>query len=896
MSVDVRILSLKKIITPQTTKLRDILKPKQGDYVSFQDFQLINISHVPAKNTGEANWEQIYKTIKKAEKQGQADVRVCQRMVLHQNNDGGKARKFWNTQPPEILYISMLQLVNTTIDASDIQSTIEAAFSMSSIPANKWSLYYSMDYADIVLFTKNIDSHDLREVLRFLISGTTAEGSEKEKTRLFRDASTQIAVSQSQLISAFDYFDKQQTEPKEALMQYFRECRYQVQFLLEANLQLNSWITFVWEKLNTCYVFPETNKPCIYKTFGHHDIGIMFPKCSLRLLLYIVYLFEKQVKQNADESIGSYVFHILCESQEESTEPYGGISADNSLLEVTQQKLSENAKKLCRNNSAEINDAGCAGEIVQSLLVLLKGGFCEEFALCLLEPFAGYLGVVNRMIAKINQFNKVIVLTTDENVCKRQKIEVEEIKEDVWNLIRSFTQAVSLLAQSTMHNDGEFVYSPSFQTHVFDVPPKLLAMYQVAAHRIQELLSDASEAANLHKYYFLFNPDFRNDIVVEIISSDDIHSSNISIVFMCEELMYKPSATLAVLCHEIAHQVGSEKRQRGERTAHIFQCIALCLLNKTFIGIPNKPTEDSLRNDNNPPDDNSKRIEKILQTIAKGMGKGFTQLYEKTRKKEWDEENHTEGKIQDLLHYSKDVKDYLKKTAGLIDLFNHENEQETLFEMLIPDMVQEFNELKESEPLVKRMFIDDFFRWLYQTNTENTQYENENWPSAEIIMKALILAVESYGATKAWEDDNNDPTEKITDIVNAFIEAYADLRMIELLHIENYSEYLAIRKITNPAVDRESNLSAIRKIAIKRLLSPEEKLQYDSVEQKLIVESLVDYLNLCRQNEFQSKTDIVEINQALSSLNGSRSFFQIRNYLHNYRTELAKNIISDALK
>lgn len=882
MATDIRVLSLRKIITPQTVKLDELLKKGQGDYVSFQDFQLIDISYVHNSDSEEALWENIYDRVNQTEKKRHDEVRICQSMVLYQDNEDGTASKFWNRKQPELLYISMLQLVNSAIDLSQIRDNIRTAFSRENILESNWSLYYSLDFCDLVLFTKNTESDRLRKALRSLVSGNSTEDTGSNKSRIFRDASTQTAISKRLVLRSFKEICE--IAHVDAIKRYLHDDKYDVQFILEANLQQNSWIIEVLKKLEDRYVF--TEMPTRYRTFGHYDIGILFPVCKLRLLLYLVFLLNQNLEEGFEKSIGAYEIHIICEDTTAPQNTYQQIPADDSLYCITKKELVPRTEGLRKKTGTpELNDAGCAYEIAQSLLVSLKSGFCEEFALCLLEPLSGYLGAVNGILSQIKEVNRKITKTRNLESYNEGAIQKRRLEEAAWSLIRSFTKAVSMIAQATMHNDGEFVYTPAFQTRVFEVPPKLLALYEVAAHKIQDLLRDSSEQNQ--QYYFLFNPDYRSDIFVEIISPDDYEpddaydthvkgrqqSNNISVVFISEKLMYNPSGTLALLCHEIAHQVGSKKRKRKERTEYLFQSISILLLDNTFIGIHRESYEE------------------LLRTLSKALGECITEEYENTRTEKVKSSTSTLPQKSPLLYYSKDVEQFIVQK---LKEPSYDGDLPFLSDNAIPTLRKALQTLSEN---ARTQMRTHFLKWMNPAlSLENIQ-SDDYWPSDEIILKAMLVQMSSYIKRKNGSDygyqDSYEYSDRISAIFSCFREAYSDLRMIELMKIDQFEDYLKIRRITRPDLDEEMYYE-IRSKAIEQLLSV-AKISFKNKEQELIVECLVNYLKECKREDLRKRDDIISMDKSVTTLDGEKSFTQIRKILQDYRSELTQSIIKNAL-
>ena len=141
--------------------------------------------------------------------------------------------------------------------------------------------------------------------------------------------------------------------------------------------------------------------------------------------------------------------------------------------------------------------------------------------------------------------------------------------------INTFYLNVSILINSTVHSDRQFIQIPHCEGSSFEMPSKIIAYYMIMSRCIASILKDEENVF----YGIMLSPKLVDELEVESplicqeTEPDQLISINIS-----EKMMYQPLRTVTILAHEIAHYVGNQIRRRDVR----WRCIFSYYINQTL--------------------------------------------------------------------------------------------------------------------------------------------------------------------------------------------------------------------------------------------------------------------------------------------------------------------------
>jgi len=551
---DIRILTFKRWNLPQTSSIAGLAEKdvRCGDYVSFQNYHFIDISKVDGSSKGD-RLARAYQTVqgirrkhheqrqRDREEKGtgetatnEPDIYVQQCMVLM-----GTSAAFWEEKPQQLL-ITMMQAADVSLNLRELEENITRTFRNHGVPDEKWALYYSLDFCDLVIFAAGISFETYHDILWDISPIHTND------TSYVRDTVTTFAIE-------YTYLKKELAAAREREKIPLEEGEEEEKF--SVSVSLNVQAVPVWNAL--CKAL-EPLQAKIFRTFGRFDVYILAEAVTFSQLLGVICAVDRACSGKTNEVFGGYEIAVL-----NSWEPGLPLDGDTAKVDFGLFCAAEGALNYLYRQYSDalrnINERnwGYAAELKRSILALLKNGFADEFAISVFLSFAEYLRFVT------------------ENA---ERIKNSLANGDSGNLFyifqRKYFQALNMLTHCTMHGEKQFIQAPSFNATLCDIPPKLLACYASAANLITDLLNDEEDKT----FSFQIVPDFQPEIYVKQISFVNNCTSKISIIYLSERLFYNPADVIPVMCHEIAHYVGNEPRKREERTKLIFSSIGVCLL------------------------------------------------------------------------------------------------------------------------------------------------------------------------------------------------------------------------------------------------------------------------------------------------------------------------------
>ena len=818
-SVDVRCLTLERWNFPQTTPLFGAEEESSvagEDYISYSSHHFIHIEE--GKSELEQPIQRVYLTMESLRKEQRrtrvSDVHMAQNMTLL-----GRKNDFWHA-PGDVLYISFLQLTNSIVPNIDtLQEKIKPIIERYASNAS-WALYYSLDFCDLVLFTKNVTYDQCNRIMWDIAVVREAE------LDILRDSFTICGFRKEFLKTAFQKLDQGQC------------LQWKEQAFLSIQLSIQSYK--VWESfeniLKTQNIFYKTTY-----TFGRYDIRLVTENLSGDQILRFLYWLDKMAENSKDNVFGGYKISIETSSEHAISQEPKDPKQDREL----EVEASQAMDLLCSQcGEAWPDSADYVDETQRSLKALLKNGFSEEFVISVLSTFLAFLEITIALEA----YRKEKRLESDEK---------HRLKESQEKMTRHYFNALNILAFCTMHGERQFIQAPAFNAMYFDVPPKLLAFYSAVAREILEVLISETDA----EYYFLFVPNYQKDINVRPLELEMRQNLpyHLAVAHLHESYFYNPILTIKLFCHEAAHYLSDRKRQ--ERARYIFRATSFVLLGNTPM--------TSIAYEEHGTD--------FLNLMAEVLADFLLEKLDNTYL-------HFTRNIQ---YHLEDISKFLLDSnygAGVFRSPFDRNEICARWSKVLR------NNVTNCPDIFKPLFVKglDAIQTTLHTMCLTSIFEKD--PNGSYVYDAFSEIVAQYVITFDPKLLKNQYANLCENMIQAFSEAYADLRMIELIgdkfSIHDYTDMFL-------QVDVDNNYQKIlRHDAVLSVVKPDgvwkKQVPEDDVFLLYILKQIRQYLSLCHKSPAESP-ELVRILEILKEGDISEQFKCIRGTIWNYRGKLIED-------
>ena len=794
-NIDARIITLKTIHQPIAQGLYEALSDEIAlhksdfNFYCLQSHQLIGITEVHTVNEDDP-LKTAYQIISKmrtveagSEVLQNADhfkaISVQQRLILF-----GEKTDFWEIDKPETLSISLLQLWdgNGSLGREEIRKKI-----IERIPEEirkKCVLYDTLDFCDYVLVVKNFGIDALHDAL------WTITHSKKGLQNIVRDSFSMFCLEDTLIMDCLQKAEEGAEEEENGPRKICEE--------IELRISVESAGAFQSFRKELQAAFPSAE---FKYTFGRNDILIKLVESSLSSVLKVIVLTDKYCRFKEEKD--SYTLPAIREYEIELTSPYNDNDYDSNIEvdHMFHRQIFNAIHKLYVAYYLALNErqtiTGYASVLQKELKSLNHNGFAEEFLLSVIPSFFSYLECAK--------------------ICENHKSPTIKAR-----LQKDYLEAMSTLVHCTMHGEKQFVQAPALNANIVDVSPKLMAFYAGVVYSITNALMDSSQIERqfvVPSYSFLIVPDFRKDIYVRHIPEltnelppdalekimDDYQ---LLIMHLPEERYYTPKEAIAVMCHEIAHRVGSVSRKREFRVKSIFQASAFYWIYLTF---PNVLTDES-KND-----------------LANTLGDLFFDEYTKHSSihPDYQEFYYRLERIEEFL----DNTNYLETFASdrlfsesLINSWVGKIEKTTIFSDLCclyfsKQKTSYITELEKENR--KRLFLPTLAGWVF----------NE---FQKTIHRSLVVQTRE---TSQW----------FRTLIGTYREAYADFKMIELLDMDK-NEYTRILEICATNIDCYPKAIRLNSVCMAAGFDPEviDKQIANQDQFRQVCATISEYLQACK--------------------------------------------------
>lgn len=737
---DLRVLTLKRWALPHTKALRDLplaTKRRFGDYISFQNYNFVDIDPVGSSSIPEAYKILLKKRVEYAAfaaSEPRIDLNIQQSLVLL-----GRKTDFWQTEPDKVLSVSMIQLhASEELNPNELELALLAAFADSG---GHVAVYFSLDYCDLVLFTRGIQLDLLHRNLWHLLYSSNP---------LAKDSTTILCFPYERFIRALRAPNDGMPivdHPLSLIMDlnvHALDTPYQIETGLR-NLGLES-------------------EP--FQITGHYDMRILVREIPPKKFPALINLVDDHCRPSGQGGYINCEVVSICPLPERKD-----IASISPLpLKVTDdmrssERLSELVlniyrqyraieKNGIRKNSDFRRQTQSLSELYHSLMILHENRSSEEFVLSILPAMRELIPIFE------NYATAYETLSSIETVSEKTEQEKGKLFNMLYSLQDDVFRTVSMLVQCTMHSERKWIQAPTFNFTLFDIPPKLLAFYAAMACQITQSLNDEDRS-----FAFLISPDFQPDIYAQSLSqrvkmrgTQSCHRNKLLLVGLCEEDFYHPDIVLEALSHEASHYISGPSRRREERAKAIFDCVAMYLLGIT---LPFFLTDDF---------PSKQELSKLVNPLGMILLEDYL--------------CHNEDSA--LLYFSSDLSAYFFEHSGIRPPFQDPSFKASLREKFTVAL----DTMSEGSLCKIAKTLDNVFHLAYFTPLLRDR--KLRLAALDALAGQLVQTID----VRIYELQDSDKKEELENLthfymclIQAFNESYADLRMIELIGIHDFSTY-----------------------------------------------------------------------------------------------------------
>ena len=807
--IDVKMLVLKRWNQTRTGKLFDENIEQRGQYISFQSYHFIDVYSVKGEPTLLQAYEQLQsdKTSKVVGMKEEAntrrdifrDIHTVQSITLL-----GEAGSFWESST-DVMNITFIQQTDSTSWwYDDVKKCISNMIANKSKDnccwhSVKWALYYSLDFCDLVLFTKNLKLSQLNEMLWEILL------FQHEKRLMFRDTFTITCFEHTFLKNSFQTISDSNSKDDEPL-------GWDDKLALSINLSV--WDFSIIPKLLES-IIKIGGLVSESRLLGRYDFRITTEELHgsqiLRILYQIDALFENQDNKQK-ESLNGYDVVSLVAAPEDNAYPAPKVPFKSTAYEEAVAGTLTKLYILFLEQDFPFTEY--VKETLRALYELHNSGFSEEFVLSVLPSLSTFVEIEQEAVSFLGEAKK------DSEKDPQKESVVEQIQVSLLHMQKNYFNALNTLALCTMHSERQFIHAPAFNATYFEIPPKILAFYNAITDYIASLLAEEEDK----KYYFIIAPDYRSDLYVRplnITYSRDT-KKHLAIINLPEKYFYQPKEAIMLLAHEVGHYEG--RRSREKRAENIFEMTGLLLLRST-------PLVD---------------CEHTVRLFAKEFGAFLYDQYHRQHKNRY---------VRGIEAQLDDVAQFLSEVHHGVDYLRTAEHQHAIVQKWSERLYENReNEIIYQECLHLLQKLDDGLHTEYFASHLAGVLSTG---ACDVIARSMANRLSTL-LEQAMQVPYHDIAETSETIVQAFSEAFADRQMLAILGTtsawyKSYGNIIAsVQKEVQKDVQKDTNVAItteqlLRYNAVKRIANdiiPEDerfKLPNDFFLEE-VVKSIVSYL------------------------------------------------------
>lgn len=777
------------------------------------------------------------------------DIHMVQSITILSNSHH---KEFWDTEAP-LLGITFLQLTDSTQwHFENIQKELETIIGEKM----QWALYYSLDFCDLVLFTKNFQIKELNDVLWEMAL------VRERNCKVVCDTFTVLSFAADFLKENFARFDAAD-KPKGTPKGQTTEKIWQDRLSLSINLSIKNTTSLSKLIKN---ITAEKIDFTQYRLPGRYDVNIQIPNITGEQAVKILYLIDQQAcfkkrkgkkltqpgLQNEDgiyQPIGNYEVIFMTDAwqskhikesfpesrQEFETRVLFGL---NTILEQLENSQGEQSEYI--------------HETIRALRELSNNGFSEEFILSVYPSFVAYIELLGQMES---------FLKCEDNTS------VEQSRN---NITKSYFTALNTLSLCTMHSERQFIHAPAFNASYFEIPPKLLAFYNAVVDRFASAMSGKREIP----YRYMITPDYRADINVHPLHVEYKRDTSVhlAIIHLPERYFYDPESAIMLLSHEVGHYEG--ERNRELRAKSIFTMVGIVLLMETAYF----PEYDEIEGE----------IPKtsLIATLARSLG-DF--LYESFR-------DEVSMPYRGISGHLSDVARFLERNSFGLKFLDMEESRQIIIQRWEQCLRTEYTEVDFPEADVSRILKE------YGRKIKVSYYEvlKDGNPQATIGPVCRILADRcakniQFSQLKGARANIRELSQTI---IQSFSEAFSDMQMVKVcgehFSLSKFVELILQNNPNSPDADKADKITLEHIIRYNTICKVFDlPLEDDDFRQEnavigTIIGSVSDYIRICMASS--SLDEEVEFIRTFLSENPFGQCKCISSILSEYKSEITADL------
>lgn len=551
--IDLHILTLKKLTLSCMLDEGIQVYNKDGEkkkmnfsserYISAHYFDYLEFLYV--EDASSNFMQSAYKSIEAIRTNNSEETKIQQSIILFQylysSNDVKASEEFWRNNASHI-FVTMIKLAgsNSVQKLNEAREKIIHVLKENNIQPINYALYFTFDFSDLILLTKNLNNSVLQDIL-WQINYNVYYDEQPDKNKIVRDTITLYGINQE----CFDAITKKHNLTDEKLRNLMSNY---LNAVFSLGVQDPSLLKNIGSFLKNELLLEDKVNYNINALFGRRDISIELR--GVRAIDVIkLYCELKKISYDCNDSARCFLGMKIISSVSESDLIKNIVCIDSSssenesLSNVLVDNLTTQIKDLVdRYNQLPHTHYMDVQEMYHSIKELSKNCFSDEFLISIYHSFYVFLKICIYQTKKSNQSYMEII-----------------------DFQREYVSCINMLSHCTMHGEKCFIQAAPFNPLLVDVPPKILAFYTALALRIQKKLQQ--DEAQL--FSFLFVPGFKSGIHMKPISCGTAEDSRLIAVFIHEEMLYDPYRVVCSMIHEVAHFVGNKTRCRGKRFCNI---------------------------------------------------------------------------------------------------------------------------------------------------------------------------------------------------------------------------------------------------------------------------------------------------------------------------------------
>lgn len=182
------------------------------------------------------------------------------------------------------------------------------------------------------------------------------------------------------------------------------------------------------------------------------------------------------------------------------------------------------------------------------------------------SPINDYLfqTVLTQINMIMDMASQTLSIMSNENKSDSLYTDELELQRVFCSSAYEFIKEFNLFVQNSVRSERQFTQAPDFDIRIYETPVKLIAFYNAYIYYMKEYLN--TFAQNSHEYVFMAYPGVTDFVKLREKFRGISSTDRLFLMELPEIDTYRPRDLMIILSHEVAHNVGSDLRNRIERT------------------------------------------------------------------------------------------------------------------------------------------------------------------------------------------------------------------------------------------------------------------------------------------------------------------------------------------